>query len=748
MLEWQSHAFRAARWMKACSIAVVVGLAACVLVQWRPLAAQTPAAAAVAIDADDIGGVVTGPSGPEAGVWVIAETNDLSTKFRKIVVTDDQGRYVLPDLPAAANYVVWVRGYGLIDSPKVKGVRGKQLNLTSVPAPSPKAAAEYYPASYWLSLMRVPPEDQFPMPQDVPPPPPPQLAAQLAARGGRGGNAMIQSQADLVFSLKNLQVRQLGSKMTREIPEEIKKLGYTTAIDALQYGATAGQQPDFAANGPNLRRIADWVDRIAAGELPPAPARPQGIERNVVVTLWDVSNESSFVHDIVSTDKRNPALNANGKIYGIDFHHDTVVVLDPKEHVDWTVPIPAQVNKDLMRPFGSTTMVNPSIVWGDEVLYQSISDPNNITMDEQGRLWLTATVNQPDNPAFCKEGSANKYAQVYPIAQSGRHIAMYDPKTNKFKLIQTCFRTHHIGMSVVGPRRVFINPSAGANEGAYFGWLDLDTLEKTNNDQGAQGWCKLYFDTDGDGKPNRERPGVPGGPYSYAQNPVDGSIWGAVQGVPGHLARLVIGSNPPETCVGEMFEPPFDPYPSRTPGAISGMNPRGVDIDSAGVVWTALASSNQIASFDRRLCNPSKLVGELATTGRQCPEGWKLYPIPGPKMQGVTAEYGSDFNYYNFVDKFNTFGLGNDTPLANGTISDAIYALDKKTGKILTLRVPYPIGFYSRGMDGRIDDPNTGWKGRGLWATNGTRNIWHSELGKGSRGHTAHFQLRPDPLAK
>src|SRR5438552_4024418 len=70
---------------------------------------------AIAIDADDIGGVVTSARGPEAGVWVVAETTELPTKFAKMVVTDDQGRYVLPDLPRA-NYQVFVRGYGLMDS--------------------------------------------------------------------------------------------------------------------------------------------------------------------------------------------------------------------------------------------------------------------------------------------------------------------------------------------------------------------------------------------------------------------------------------------------------------------------------------------------------------------------------------------------------------------------------------------------------------------------------------------------------
>jgi hypothetical protein len=117
-------------------------------------------AGAVAIDNDDIGGVVTGPGGPEAGVWVIAETRDLPVRYIKSVVTDDQGRYVIPDLPKA-NYDVWVRGYGLVDSPKIKSEPGKQLNLKAVVAPNETAAAQYYPAIYWFSMMKIPEASVF-----------------------------------------------------------------------------------------------------------------------------------------------------------------------------------------------------------------------------------------------------------------------------------------------------------------------------------------------------------------------------------------------------------------------------------------------------------------------------------------------------------------------------------------------------------------------------------------------------------
>src|SRR5437660_6295095 len=112
---------------------------------------------AVPVDSNAIVGVVTGPSGPEAGVWVIAETSELATKFVKIVVTDDQGRYLLPDLPKAT-YRVWVRGYGLVDSPAARAAPGRTLHLTAVVAPDARAAAEYYPAGYWTSLLRVPAE--------------------------------------------------------------------------------------------------------------------------------------------------------------------------------------------------------------------------------------------------------------------------------------------------------------------------------------------------------------------------------------------------------------------------------------------------------------------------------------------------------------------------------------------------------------------------------------------------------------
>ena len=91
---------------------------------------------------------------------MIAETTDLPTRFTRSVVTDDRGRYVIPDLPQA-KYQIWVRGYGLIDSSKVDAVPGQQLDLTAVPAPNDAAAARYYPAIYWYAMLKIPDKDQF-----------------------------------------------------------------------------------------------------------------------------------------------------------------------------------------------------------------------------------------------------------------------------------------------------------------------------------------------------------------------------------------------------------------------------------------------------------------------------------------------------------------------------------------------------------------------------------------------------------
>ncbi len=683
--------------------------------------------------ADDLGGVVTGPKGPEAGVWVIAETTDLPTKFAKIVVTDEQGRYVVPDLPKA-NYSVWVRGYGLVDSPKTQATPGKALNLTAVVAPNPRAAAEYYPAGYWFSLLRVPDKSEFPG----------------TGPAGNGISPTMGSQAQWLRNVKSgacWSCHQLGSKGTRELPPNLGT--FPSSVAAWERRLQSGQAGTQMINGLGqlgrdraLALFADWTDRIAAGEVPPAPPRPQGLERNVVITMWDWADPKAYLHDSVSTDRRNPTLNANGLLYGaLELSADYLPVLDPVRHTVSQVPLTV---RDPNTPPTPPAMMQPSPYWGSEVIWTSKNNVHNPMLDERGRVWLTSAVRPFDNPAYCKEGSSHPSAKLFPIERSSRHLAVYDPASKKLTLISTCFGTHHLMFAEDANQTLWT--SGG---GQVVGWLNRKMFEETGDEEKSQGWTALIMDTNGNGKRDAYvEPTQPVDPtkdkrygaafYSVAPAP-DGSVWGSVLGFPGAIVRINPGANPPETTLAEVYEPPFN----NDKAPIQGFSPRGGDVDRDGVFWSALASGH-LASFDRRKCK-GPLNGPLAT-GQHCPEGWTLYAEPLPQLKGVTDHGSAEGSYYTWVDQFDTLGLGRNTPINTGNASEGLLAL--KDGKWVVLRVPYPTGYYTKWMDGRIDDPKGGWKGRGLWTTISTRTPFHMETGKGTTSKVIKLQLRSDPLAK
>jgi hypothetical protein len=491
-----------------------------------------------------------------------------------------------------------------------------------------------------------------------------------------------------------------------------------------------------------LSTFADWTDRVVKGEVPPTPPRPKGVERNVVITEWDWAGPKVYLHDEVSTDRRNPTVNANGPLYGsLELSADFVPVLDPVRHsaarVDLTVRDPAT-------PRASAEMPQPSPYWGHEVLWTSRNNVHNPMLDEKGRLWLTSAVRPPDNPDYCKSGSDHPSAKLFPLASSGRHLAMYDPKTKKLTHISTCFGTHHLMFAEDANHTLWT--SGG---GQVVGWLNRKMYEETGDEAKSQGWTALVLDTNGNGKrdpyvepdqpADKEKDTRVSGAF-YAVSPAaDGSVWGSQLGFPGALIRLTPGANPPETALAEVFELPMKD--EATP--VEGFSPRGMDVDRHGVAWAALASGH-LASFDRRKCK-APLNGPKAT-GQHCPEGWTFHAEPLPQMRGVRAPGSAEGSYYTWVDQFDVFGLGRNVPINTGNESEALLAL--KDGAWVVLRVPYPLGFYTKWLDGRIDDPQSGWKGRGLWATVSTRAPFHQEGGKGTTSKVVKFQLRPDPLAK
>jgi len=678
---------------------VAIAFVATVVFSLIGVQSQNTPQATVAIDPDDIGGVVTSSRGPEAGVWVIAETRDTPTRLTKSVVTDDRGRYLIPDLPKG-NYDVWVRGYGLVDSPKVKAAPGKQLNLSAMVAPAPGAAAQYYPAQYWYALLELPRANEFP---------------------GTGENAngiatAMRSQGEWIRNIVGTDgctgCHQMGNRATREIPEALGTFPNSAA--AWERRIQSGQ----AGNGMNSRftqvgrprafkMFADWTDKIAHGTLPDAaPQRPQGKERSVVVTMWDWADPKVYLHDEISSDKRNPTVNSNGPVYGaLEAAADYVPVVDPVKNSAGQVKLGVRDPKTPSE--GDTQPMKPSPYWGDEAIWTSQANAHSFSMDKQARVWIAARVRQNQTVSFCREGSNHPSAKAFPIVQSGRQIQVYDPKTKQVTTIDTCFGTHHLNLD---DKDVLWFSGSGVVEGFFNTRVYLETKDE----QKAQGWTPFILDTNGNGKrdafvdvdqpmdPTKDkRINVPF--YGVGPSPVDGAIWGSTLGMPGGIVRLVPGSDPTNTALAEYYEVPF--HDTKASG--SGFAPRGMDVDSKDIVWTTL-SSGQLASFDRRKCK-APLNGPNAT-GKHCPEGWTFYAYPGPNYKNAVDSASADSAYYNFVDRFDMLGLGKDVPLATGNESEGLLALID--GKFMTFRVPYPMGYYGKGLDGRIDDTSRAGRAR------------------------------------
>ena len=356
-------------------------------------------------------------------------------------------------------------------------------------APDAKAAAHYYPAAYWFSLIKVPGKEEFPG----------------TGASGNGIQPAITSQHQYLRVLKSggcTACHQLGTIGTREIPANLGT--FNSSVDAWQRRVASGQAGAGMVGTINqvgmrmFTEFADWTDRIKAGEVPPAPPRPQGLERNVVITQWDWADPKHYLHDEVSTDRRNPRVNANGPLYGaLELSADYVPVLDPTTHTTSRVPLTV---RDPATPATSPDMAQPSPYWGNEVLWTSKNNVHNPMLDQQGRLWLTSAVRPFDNPEYCKAGSDHPSAKLFPIARSSRHLQMYDPKTKKLTHISTCFGTHHLAFAEDGNNTLWT--SGG---GQVVGWLNTKLFEETGDEAKAQGWTALILDTNGNGKRDAAR---------------------------------------------------------------------------------------------------------------------------------------------------------------------------------------------------------------------------------------------------
>jgi hypothetical protein len=665
------------------------------------------------IAATEIAGTVTSAHGVEAGVWVIAETHDFQTRFAKIVVTDQAGRYLIPELPDA-KYRVWVRGYGLVDSPGAEATPGHHLDIAAKIADDAATAAMTYPAAYWYAMMKIPGETQV---AKIP--------------GGRNGYLMWMKNMGCVGC------HQLGNLATRTIPKSLGtfKSSQEAWLRRLQSGQAGLQMINIvqgALSGIPVHYLADWTDRIAAGELPAAaPRRPAGIERNIVATVRDWSDGKAYLHDLSGTDRRNPTVNGYGLLYGApELSTDNFPVLDPLHNVASTFK--ASVRDPDTPTTHDDPVVAPSPYWGEERIWDSRANAHNPMLDQFGRVWYTARIRTANNPPYCKNGSNLPFAKDFPIDSSERQVAVYEPKSGKYTFVDTCFSTHHLQFAEDANNTLW---TSGGHE--VVGWLDTNKFNVTGDASASQGWAPFVLDLNGNGKLDPwTEPGQPLDAtrdqrlavsfYAVMPNPADGSVWGTVAfRYPGALVRF-----DPRTRLSEIYNVPAP-----------GFGARGADIDRNGVVWVSLASGH-LGEFDRRKCKAA-LNGPNAT-GDHCPEGWSFHRLPGPGFVNV-PQMSVESSYYTWVDQHDTLGLGSNVPIATGNLFDGVHAL--VNGKFVTLRIPYPLGFYAKGLEGRIDDAATGWKGRGIWITSGDRTPWHKEGGKGTKPLVVHFQVRPSPLA-
>src|SRR6266487_6656942 len=245
---------------RALNPGIMIALAVLLAAALAGLLAGQTKSETVRVGNADLGGVVSSPKGPEAGVWVIAETTELPTKFVRIVVTDEQGRYLIPDLPRA-NYQIFVRGYGLLDSERQPAKPGQRLDLKAEVAPDARRAAQVYPAAWWLSTLTLPDDKEF--------------------------------HRKFTRDLKEcFDCHQLGNRTTRELGTSAS-VGPISSLDAWDRRTRVGPSGPamsnfFQAIGPQRAIFADWTDRIIKGEAPKqTPPRPRGVERNLVITEWD-----------------------------------------------------------------------------------------------------------------------------------------------------------------------------------------------------------------------------------------------------------------------------------------------------------------------------------------------------------------------------------------------------------------------------------------------------------------------------
>lgn len=341
---------------------------------------------------------------------------------------------------------------------------------------------------YWYSMLRIPPADQFPGTGDGP--------------GGNGIPTFMRGQYAWIDTVKQScqSCHALGSQNIRHPRRELGEFANSTEmwLRRIQSGqAMTNMATSIARLGPErgLSLFADWTDRIARGELPAdRPRRPEGLERTMVVALWDWVEPTTYLHDAISTDKRSPTLYPNGPIYGSpEESTDDVPVLDPTTHRVWKIRHPVAHPRT---PSAADEPRGPSPFWGEEAIWDGRTSNQNLIRDQRGLLWFAARIRPASaQPDWCKAGGDHPSARVAPLPAANRHLSVHDPRTQRFDLIDTCFNTHHLYFGYDADDTLWT--SWGGPTGGAIGWLNTRRYLETRDARSSQGWAPMIVDVPG-----------------------------------------------------------------------------------------------------------------------------------------------------------------------------------------------------------------------------------------------------------
>ena len=526
---------------------------------------------------------------------------------------------------------------------------------------------------------------------------------------------------------------QLGQEATRTIPAQFGK--FKSGEEAWMRRISSGQSGEMMTNriagqfgGAPYKYFGDWTDRVAKGELPKnKPPRPSGVERNLVVTTWDWSTPDKYMHDLISSDRRNPTVNANGLLYGSpEYSTDNSPILDPKTNTVsfFKMPVADPAMPVSLGP-GHAGAVEADGAVGLLGRSQSCGTPAPTTTTRCSAR-TAASGSPPPCAAWTIRPGARRARTTSTPRCSRSTRARVRPrcsisKTKEYEFIDTCFGTHHPQFGYDADNTLWMSGT-----GPVAGWINTKVWDETHDAQKATGWFPFVLDTNGNGKLDEfTEPGKPEDGQGHAHQrrlrPLCGDAESERRLDLVHLRH--VRRHGRASCAS--IRRPSSASSIALPKEAIGV--RGGDIDTNGVLWGS-GSAGHLIAFDRSKCK-GPLNGPNAT-GNPLPGGLHAHQVSRPGLRRA-AELAAP-RRATTPGSISTTPSGSATTCRSRPPTCRTASSPWSSGKMVLMRVPYPMGYYAKGLDARIDDPNAGWKGRGLWSATGDRTPWLNERGKGA----------------